>query len=155
MIIRQCRVSDAKDLDEINRKSLPENYPLDHWNLCLQYQSQFCFLAEEDGKPVGYCLAIATNGINGFTKCSGMIVSIAVLEQFRRKGIAKKLLEESLSRLKRNCSDVSLHVRISNVNAQSLYKQMGFVKTRLIPKYYNDGEDAYEMKLEIKSQNYH
>ena len=45
---------------------------------------------------------------------------------------------------------VSLHVRVSNNAALRLYRDtLGFKNEKIEAKYYADGEDAYNMKLDL------
>jgi hypothetical protein len=47
---------------------------------------------------------------------------------------------------------VSLHVRVSNVAALHLYRDtLGFTVDKIEKSYYADGEDAYSMKMDLKS----
>ena len=39
----------------------------------------------------------------------------------------------------------SLEVRTTNASAIALYEHLGFRKQETIPKYYEDGADAYRM----------
>ncbi|AFZ71038.1 ribosomal-protein-alanine acetyltransferase [Caldisphaera lagunensis DSM 15908] len=77
----------------------------------------------------------------------GHVISIAVLPEYRKKGIGTALLKEAISRMKDNynAESVYLEVRVSNNDAISLYKKMGFEEVRIIKEYYRDGEDAYVM----------
>ena len=45
---------------------------------------------------------------------------------------------------------VSLHVRMSNIAALRLYRDtLGFTMEKVEAKYYADGEDAYNMKMDL------
>jgi len=82
----------------------------------------------------------------------GHLISIAVLEPYRRRGIGSALLRETI-RVMREVYDVEsiyLEVRVSNTVAIRLYEKFGFVKVRRIRGYYMDGEDAYVMVLRLK-----
>lgn len=47
---------------------------------------------------------------------------------------------------------VSLHVRMSNIAALHLYRDtLGFEVEKVESKYYADGEDAYSMKMDLRS----
>ena len=45
----------------------------------------------------------------------------------------------------KNIEKVTLNVRKSNIIAQKLYKKFNFTKTKIVRRYYNNGEDAYLM----------
>ena len=50
-----------------------------------------------------------------------------------------------------DCDSVSLHVRVTNRAALTLYKDvLGYEIKMVDPGYYADKEDAYDMKLNLK-----
>ena len=75
------------------------------------------------------------------------INNVAVLEQFRHKKIASKLIEMVLEHCKKNESVfVSLEVRESNLAAINLYEKYNFKKVTVRKNYYNKPlEDAIIM----------
>lgn len=70
--------------------------------------------------------------------------SIAILPEYRKRGIAKKLLK-NVERRSIGSAGFKLEVRKSNVIAAKLYKDLGYMSRRLKKQYYEDGEDAIEM----------
>ena len=77
----------------------------------------------------------------------GHLVSVAVLPQYRRNGVAYQLLKQSMEVvLGYNVSEYVLEVRVSNIAAVNLYEKMlGYKKNRIVGHYYRDGEDAFYM----------
>jgi [ribosomal protein S18]-alanine N-acetyltransferase len=76
----------------------------------------------------------------------GHLATIGVSPEHRRRGIAEKLLFHTENSLKkRQISMISLEVRVSNVTAQSLYREMGYFVTQRKDKYYTNGEDGFMM----------
>lgn len=74
------------------------------------------------------------------------INKICVDKNYRNQGLASKLLNLAMEDIKNNqCIIVTLEVRISNVNAISLYKKYGFSTALKKDHYYADGEDAFYM----------
>ena len=74
------------------------------------------------------------------------IGSIAVLPECRRQGIAEELLRILLEVCAANrIEDVLLEVRVSNAAAIGLYRKFGFRVTGVRKRYYQNGEDAYNM----------
>ena len=73
------------------------------------------------------------------------ITNFAVDLAYRRRGIGKALLKETLDRMKKMGGElVFLEVRVSNLAAQNLYRRFGFQIHSIRKKYYSDnGEDAY------------
>ncbi len=78
------------------------------------------------------------------------IATIATHPEFRRRGIARRLLVTALAdAASRGAVKAYLEVRRSNLAAQKLYEQFGFVVTGVRPRYYLDTqEDALLMTLE-------
>jgi ribosomal-protein-alanine N-acetyltransferase len=85
----------------------------------------------------------------GFVK-KGHVVSVAVLDEHRRKGIGRALVEEAINGVKlKKCDELYLEVRCSNNDAVRLYERMGFFIKQRLKAYYRDGEDAYLMAIEF------
>jgi len=102
--------------------------------------------------PVGNYLVYEEDGVIwGFinfwiTFDSATVCQIAVKEEYRNRGIATLLLEESFRILKEN--DVltyTLEVRENNLEAYNLYLKLGFKKIVIKEKYYTNGENAIYM----------
>lgn len=77
----------------------------------------------------------------------GYITNIGVLEQYRRKGVAKKLMENLFGYGKeQDMSFISLEVRVSNQKAIDFYEQFGFKQVGKRKNFYKSPtEDAYIM----------
>lgn len=144
--IRNATVKDSESMDSLNRICLPENYPLVEWRNILTIMTGISTVMHDiNGKLVGYCLGIAYPHTH-----SGVIASLAVHPNYRGKGLAKNLLETCICNMKtKDIYTVTLNVRISNIIAHRLYKKFSFRKHKHIPGYYADGEDAFEMKLNL------
>lgn len=70
------------------------------------------------------------------------IVFICTGEAFRRKGVARLLLETALGRAKEEgITDVFLEVREGNVPARALYRGLGFTETGLRKNYYDEPKE--------------
>ncbi len=78
------------------------------------------------------------------------IATIATHPEFRRRGVARRLLVTALAdAASHGAIKAYLEVRRSNLAAQKLYEQFGFVVTGVRPRYYLDTqEDALLMTLE-------
>ncbi|MBQ0111426.1 MAG: tRNA (adenosine(37)-N6)-threonylcarbamoyltransferase complex transferase subunit TsaD [Oscillospiraceae bacterium] len=87
-------------------------------------------------KAAGY---VSTNLVAG----EGFINNIAVLPQYRRRGIAKELLNKLLALYLPVCDNISLEVRESNAAAIDLYKSRSFEEIgRRRDFYRHPTEDA-------------
>ncbi len=138
------------DLDEvmaIERTSYRFPWSAVFFRQELQVACARSILAETDGKIVGYVLYWLLPGAID-------IHNLAVHTDYRRRGIARILLESVVSEARRqSVVRVMLEVRKSNVPAQKLYETMGFAITGTRKGYYSDnGEDALAMTLDLHAQ---
>ena len=153
-IFRRCEPSDLIGVMEINMKTLPEHYSDYFYESLLKELPEAFLVAEINGKIVGYEMCKTEFGFSNFKKLGfvkkGHVVSIAVLDEYRKKGIGKALVEESVIGIKnRNCDEFYLEVRCSNTDAVRLYEKLGFVIRQELNAYYRDGESAYLMAVEL------
>ena len=79
---------------------------------------------------------------------TGHLGNLAVVPGRRRRGIARRLVEDLLDRARGLGIDaLALEVRVSNFPAQGLYRAHGFRLAGLRRGYYRDtGEDALVME---------
>ena len=87
-------------------------------------------------------------GYMGVSKVAGegYVTNVAVLPQYRRKGIAKALLQFVINDCKNQLEFISLEVRVSNTAAISLYKSFDFKEVGLRKRFYtHPQEDALIM----------
>ena len=73
----------------------------------------------------------------------GYILFLAVDPEARGQGIGKRLV----ARVAEEHRSVTCHARSTNENALQFYEHLGFEITRRIDNYYEDGGDAYYLKL--------
>ena len=78
------------------------------------------------------------------------IMNVAVHPDYRRQGIAEKLINTLIADLKkRGCHALLLEVRVSNTPAITLYEKLGFVQVGCRKNYYrNPKEDALILRKE-------
>jgi N6-L-threonylcarbamoyladenine synthase len=112
----------------------------------LAHKDRTWWVAESDGAVVGYAGGMVVDG-------DVQILKIAVDEGYRRRGIARELLERVAADARNlGASSCSLEVRASNEGAQAFYKKMGFENVGVRPRYYSDREDAVIMKGPLPEQ---
>ena len=86
----------------------------------LRVQPELLLVAEAEGEPVGAVMA-------GFDGTRGWIYHLAVLPEFRGRGIAKALVreaEEGLAEL--GCPKINLQVRAENADVVEFYRAAGY-----------------------------
>lgn len=106
----------------------------------IELETSYFLVAMVDDTVAGYM------GLQVFSG-EGYVTNVAVLPEYRKQGIAQKLIEEQL---KTPMDFISLEVRESNAPAIKLYEKMGFQNMGIRPKFYSDPtENAIIMTKEI------
>lgn len=144
MIIRPCKREDLETIYNIEKNSFKEGA----WTFeqfIYEYENNdyaFIFVVEE-GKVFAYIDFWIT-----FEQAT--IAKIAVAPLLRNKGVGDILLKDAINRIfSQNVESITLEVRVSNIPAIKLYEKNGFKKLIIKKGYYQDGEDAYLMSLEV------
>lgn len=73
----------------------------------------------------------------------GYILFLAVDEKYRGEGFGKRLVASAAD----DYESVTCHARATNENALAFYESLGFEIERRVPGYYEDGGDAYYLRL--------
>jgi ribosomal-protein-alanine N-acetyltransferase len=102
-------------------------------------------VARDQGEMVGYVVAQQSRSGD---QMQGHIVSIAVREDRRRRGLGAMLLSAVMDQLHdAGVSEVILEVGETNYAATRLYQRFGFQADRTLPNFYGPGEHALRMVL--------
>jgi peptide alpha-N-acetyltransferase len=161
MDIRLLRSTDIPHVQQTNITNLPENYFCKYYMYHALSWPQLSYVAVDVSRPkktpydapkiVGYVLAkMEEDPADGIPH--GHITSLSVMRTHRRLGLAEKLMRQSQRAMFETYGAVyvSLHVRVSNIAALSLYRDtLGFKVGGVEAKYYADGEDAYSMRMDL------
>ncbi|HXQ33139.1 MAG TPA: ribosomal protein S18-alanine N-acetyltransferase [Anaerolineales bacterium] len=144
IIIRKMTLDDIDRVIEIDRMSFSLPWPERSFRFELtDNPASRCWVAELDGKLVGMVVAwLIVDEVH--------VATIATHPDFRRQGIAKRLLSYTLRELRNEGAQSSfLEVRASNYGAQDMYRKFGYEESGIRPRYYKDNdEDALLMTLE-------
>lgn len=117
--------------------------------------SEAAFYREIAENPYAlYAVAMAGEEVAGYAGTwlvldESHVTNIAVSPSWRRKGVAKQLIEHMLRlSMHQGALRMTLEVRRSNLAAQRLYESFGFVVSGVRKGYYTDNkEDALIMWL--------
>lgn len=138
----------ADHLAEVNLLDIPVVDPSD-----IDPKGDSAYINKGE-KIVGYVLGKMEDDPDAEDKTPhGHITSLAVMRTYRRMGLAEKLMKQLLYAMCEvfKAEYVSLHVRKSNRAALHLYRDsLTFENTSIEKSYYQDGEDAYAMRKELK-----
>src|SRR5258706_3689685 len=84
------------------------------------FQPDLFLVAVDDGKAIGTIMA----GNDGHR---GWLYSVAVSENFRRRGIGTALVRDAETRLRAlGCHKINLQIRSSNLHVQAFYDRLGY-----------------------------
>ena len=139
---RKLKLRELNAIEEIERTSYPTPWSRSMFAGELAKPSSICLGAIESDKEelVGYL--IISRYVDAWH-----VMNIAVAPEYRRRGIARSLMERLFEVTARDARrGYTLEVRVSNDAAIRLYEELGF-KTRGIRRgYYTDNrEDALIM----------
>jgi len=142
--VREIRFNDLDAISEVEKIcfSLPWSKDMIAQELLNKMAYYQC--ATVNGKVVGYM---------GMWKIvdEGHVTNVAVLPEYRKKGIASQLISKMFEVCK--CSEIynmTLEARESNLDAISLYEKFGFKSAGKRPNYYQKpNEDAIVMWKKI------
>ena len=101
-------------------------------------------LAEADGELAGFCIA-------HLEEKTGYVVTLDVAPAWRRRGIARLLMEEVEARVRAEGGiGMALHVYTGNVGAMQFYEGLGYGRVSIDKGFYGRGMDAlvYRKKLQ-------
>ena len=155
-IFRRCEFSDIIPVMEINLRTLPEHYSDYFYESLIAELPEAFVVAEISGKIIGYIMCKMEYGFSNFKKLGfvkkGHVVSVSVMDEYRGRGLGMALVDEAIKGVKiRQCGELYLEVRCSNVAAVKLYEKIDFTIQQRLKAYYRDGEDAYLMAINFPS----
>jgi ribosomal-protein-alanine acetyltransferase len=112
----------------------------------LRTQGSYCLLAETGGNVAGFILA-------ELAPDEGHIITLDVLEEYRRQGIGSILLEAAEKEAaSRGVKRMVLETATTNKAAIALWKKHGYRETEVIESYYGHGRNAFKMQKQMESK---
>ncbi len=138
-LIRKFKPSDFERVIEIEKEAFNEFNPILFMTAYESFSDGF-LVAEKDGQTIGFIVGITT------ASDEVRILSLAVSGVYQNRGVATMLLKKFMEIFRaKGLLNIKLEVRSSNLGAQKLYASLGFKTVKIVPSYYNDGEDAFQM----------
>lgn len=141
LVIRQAEEDDIRGIEELEKQcfAVPWTYESLYHDI-MNNKLAFYIVAEADRVLCGYV---------GVWKIvdEGHITNVAVAPDYRRRHIARAMLETLTEVCSRNgIASYTLEVRVGNDAARKLYEGLGFQPAGIRKGYYEDnGEDALIM----------
>ena len=143
MEIRLATIEDAHAIYEIEQQSFSVPWRLESVLAELEgAENKLYMVICEENHIVGYAGAWLVYD-------EGQITNIAVLPYARGKGYGSKLTKQLINEcFSRGMHEIFLEVRISNLAALAMYRNLGFSVKGIRKDYYSEPtEDAYIMSL--------
>lgn len=143
MEIRLATIEDAQAIYEIEQQSFSVPWRLESVLAELEGAANKLYMVIcEENHIVGYAGAWLVYD-------EGQITNIAVLPSARGKGYGSKLTKQLINEcFSRGMHEIFLEVRISNLAALVMYRNLGFSVKGIRKEYYSEPtEDAYIMSL--------
>ena len=130
MAIRKLEEEDLGQVAALEQEIFSDPWSLAGFREELEGSGRYYLAAEECGQVVGYCGYHAIAG-------EGHIYNVAVQQQFRGKGIGRKLVEAMLRHgEEQGIFDFTLEVRAGNEVAIRLYESLGFQTEGIRKNFY-------------------
>jgi ribosomal-protein-alanine N-acetyltransferase len=142
--IRTMTSADLDDVLLIEQASFRTPWKREHFESELTGGYSFPFVAELDGRVVGYvCLTSLFE--------EAQILDIAVAPGQRERGVARALMDHACAVAREKLAEVlALEVRASSAAAIGLYQRSGFRQVGIRTNYYDSSEDALLMEKTLK-----
>jgi ribosomal-protein-alanine N-acetyltransferase len=140
IVIRAMTAADLEAVSELDTLSFSQPWPQNAFKLELANEGARCWVADVNGQVAGALVFWRVLD-------EAHLTTIAVHPAFRRRGIARQLLQTAMDAAYAEGARIyHLEVRATNEAAQKLYVAFGFEIVGRRAKYYQDnGEDAVLM----------
>ena len=151
MVVREAGVEDCDVLAEIHASGFRRGWSGAEFEALLAQPGVHALIADWRNtfgrkSPAGFVLYRIAGD-------EAEVLSVAVVHDCRRRGIARRLLEETLRHLYREgINSVHLEVEEENVAALALYRRMDFRESGRRPGYYSQGASAPRGALVMRRQ---
>jgi len=139
--LRLYQPSDFETLYRMDQVCFPKGIAYGRYELRIYLRSEgsHCLLAEVAGEVAGFILAEQSAE-------QGHVITLDVLESYRRQSVGSKLLEAGEREASAHGAAIMyLETATTNKAAIALWKKHGYCEAATIENYYGRGENAFEM----------
>lgn len=147
--VLRAAASDAYELFEVLSELDKRSVGADGWSAEsfrseAEKENGYVLYIMEDSRVIALLAAYYAVG-------EGDITSVAVAEDYRRRGLAQRLISELEAILPEDAEEIFLEVRESNAPAIGLYEKCGFERLAVRKNFYdNPRENAIVMRKIIR-----
>jgi len=146
--IRDFRSDDFEQLWAIDQECFPADIAYSKAELMhyIRRPAAFTIIAELDRSIAGFT-------VGEMIRQRGHLITLDVLEPFRRHSIGSKLMVAAETRFReKGCLAVFLETAVNNVPAIAFYNRHEYVVVKTIPRYYHGTLDALLMGKKLVSE---
>ena len=119
--------------EEIRREEGVLRQRRDFFDEAYRQATTLLIRSVDDGELIGFAS----------TRANGYLLFLAVSPAYREMGFGRELVAAVAD----EHDAVTCHARVSNEDALEFYDRMGFEIVRRVNRYYEDGGDAYFLRL--------
>ncbi|KAN0063470.1 N-alpha-acetyltransferase 30 [Thecaphora frezii] len=100
--------------------------------------------------PVGVIVSKLDRHLKGKRLMRGYIAMLSIREEWRGRGIAKRLIRLSLAEMIRGgAEEIVLETEADNQAALHLYESLGFIREKRLHRFYLNGKDSFRLVMPI------
>lgn len=141
LTIRQFKTKDMFSVIKLASETLPERYNPSLFNFFYETFPIGFLVAEKNHKIIGFLIGVITN------PDTAKILMLGVYKHSRKQNVGSRLINHFFNKIKqKNIKNVELEVRIDNKIAIKFYEKHNFKIIEKIPNFYQNQEDAFNMK---------
>ncbi|KAI5117270.1 hypothetical protein M0805_001000 [Coniferiporia weirii] len=142
--------SDLPSIMALVQSELSEPYVIYTYRYFLQQWPHLSFLAypSTSSDPIG--VIVCKQSMHRDTSNRGYIAMLSVNRNWRKRGIARTLVQQSVDAMKEHgVEQVVLETEYDNAAALSLYESLGFIREKCLYRFYMNGKDAFRLVLAV------
>lgn len=145
-MIRLAMQRDVPEILRIDGEYDDTFWTTEEFKLLLKQPDIVVLIKEHEGEIVGFIVyELADDNIF-------YLIKVGVNSEHWRKGFGSKLVTEikKKTNIRKERTKICTYVSESNLRAQLFFKEIGFIATKVVADYYENGDAAYQMFWEKK-----
>ena len=144
LTIRNFQPKDTFNVIKLASETLTERYNHSLFSYFYETNPDGFMVAELNHKIIGFIVGVEINPEKA------KILMLSVSPDYQKKKIGTKILKEYVKKVQKKYTKyLDLEVKTDNKKAIEFYQKNGFKIIDEIKKFYQNGEDAYTMRLNI------
>ncbi|KZS89548.1 acyl-CoA N-acyltransferase [Sistotremastrum niveocremeum HHB9708] len=143
--------TDLPSIIALVESELSEPYVIYTYRYFLHQWPHLSFLAFSSSSPHPLGVIVSKQSRHKNKTNRGYIAMLSVDKQWRKRGIARKLVDLSVEAMRESdCDEVILETEYDNAAALSLYGALGFIREKRLFRFYMNGKDAFRLVLVLR-----